>query len=120
MEELERFLLVSAIALFIYVFYKWLLQHMRRKDIQGSFPYVFPFDLPITDTIYLAFELPAQALVKVEIRTEGGEVAQLFFEKEFISGKSEVSLSVESLARGKYELVLVFPNQTTRRTVELT
>ena len=116
METLERFLLVSAIVIFIYVFYRWLLRYLRRKEIQGSFPYVYPFD---DDYSKLKFELKAKGLVTVELYSEDGKsLIKSLYSEELPIATHEIPLDLNTQS-GKYELRITFPNQVTKRVVEL-
>jgi hypothetical protein len=119
METLERFLLVSAVVLFIYFFYKWLLQYLQRKEIIGSFPVVLPFESHISGGTKLGFELKLSGQVRGELLNESGDKVKALFDETFKAGNHEVDLTFDNIAAGKYELVLYFTNQTTRRFIYL-
>ncbi len=80
---------------------------------------MYPFTQPLIDSIELIFDLPAAANVNISIYTEAGDLETTFIDKGFESGNNEMSLPVRDLPRGVHELVIVFPNQTTRRVIEL-
>lgn len=119
METLERFLLLSAIVLFVYFFYKWLLQYLRRKQINGSFPYVLPFESPISRSTKICFELKLTGQVRGELLDKSGEKVKALFDENCREGYHEIELTFENVPSGTYEVVLYFSNQTTRRMIEL-
>ncbi len=117
METLERFLLVSAIVIFIYVFYRWLLKYMQRKEIQGSFPYVFPFE---GDHTKLKFELKSKGHVKIELYSgDGSALVKPLYDQDLSEGTYEIPLELKNIPSATYELRITFPNQVTKRVVEL-
>ena len=120
METLERYLLVSAIVLFVFVFYRWLLKYLRRNELQGSFSYVYPFEINAEEAPRdIKFEIPASSEVRGALfRTDGEEVRELFngvFEK----GTHSRDIDYRSLDPGEYHLKLFFPNQVVERTINL-
>jgi len=116
METLERFLLVSAIILFVLIFYRWLLRFLRRKEISDPFPYIYPFqNQPLSGKEVLKFDMPYDAMVKAEVFSEGGEFLFVSFDQEIKRGVHQMAFDVSSLPNGKYELVITFPNQSVRR-----
>jgi hypothetical protein len=118
METFQRFLLVSAIVLFIIVFYQWLMKYLRRKDINDPFPYVYPFDKEtLSGQETLKFDMPYAANVKAEIYSEQNERLLLAFDQEIDQGIHVMALDLSSLPSGKYELKITFPNQTIRRSI---
>jgi len=118
METFQRFLLVSAIVLFIIVFYQWLMKYLRRKDINDPFPYVYPFDKPsLSGQETLKFDMPYPANVRAEVYSESDERLLTAFDQEIAEGIHMMAFDVSSLPAGKYELKVTFPNQTVRRTI---
>lgn len=120
MESLERFLLVSAIVLFIFVFYRWLLKFLRRKDISGNFPYLHPFsNQTLSGREVLVFELPTTTRVIARIHTHNGDVVAACFDEEFKSGKHQKQIDTTGVPSGAYELRITFSNQVTTRRIEI-
>ena len=116
METLERFLLVSAIVLFVFVFYRWLLKFLRRKEISDPYPYLFPFSgQPLSGKETLKFDMPYKALVKAEVFSEEGSFLFKSFDQEIEKGIHQMAFDVSSLPSGAYELKVTFPNQVIRR-----
>jgi len=119
MSTLERFLLVSAIILFLVVFYRWLTRFLRRKDIQGSFPYVFTFEGNLDGDVLLKVDLPNRSIIAPEIINQEGVVAMKFPEKEYAPGIHSIDLDCSSIENGEYELKIRFSNQTSRIKVKI-
>ena len=117
METLQRFLLVSAIVLFVVVFYKWLTKYLRRKDINDPFPYLFHFDKEfLSGKEALKFDMPYASAVRAEVYTESGDRLFPAFDEK---GVHSMALDVSSLPTGSYELKVSFPNQTVRRPIKV-
>jgi len=119
MSTTERFLLVSAIILFIIVFYRWLTRFLRRKDIQGSYPYVFPFEGALVGRTALRVDLPSRTTVAPEILTNEGSLVKKFEEKEYASGVHSIDIDCSGIDTGSYELKIRFSNQTSRIKIEV-
>jgi hypothetical protein len=120
METLQRFLLVSAIVLFIIVFYKWLTKYLRRKDIVGPFPYIFPFEREVlSNEEIIKLDMPYSAVVKAEVYSK--EDVKLFtaFDQKIEKGIHQMRFDTSSLPSGEYELRVEFPNQTIRRYITI-
>jgi hypothetical protein len=120
METLQRFLLVSAIVLFAFVFYKWLMKYLRRKDINDPFPYLFPFEREVlTGEETLKFDMPYPSQVKAEVYSESDERLLTAFDQEIKQGIHIMAFDISSLPSGTYELKVSFPNQTVRRAIKV-
>ncbi len=119
MSTLERFLLVSAIVLFAIIFYRWLLRFLRRKDIQGSFPYVFPFNGKLAEKAHLKVDLPRRTMVSPEILNTEGSLVRKVSEKEYPAGIHAIELDLTGIETGEYELRIRFSNQTSRIKIEV-
>jgi hypothetical protein len=116
MSTLERFLLVSAIVLFIIVFYKWLLRHLRRNSIEQDFPYVHPFDGDtFSGTVPLKIEMPYPANVKVALIANHAEVVEVFFDRELEKGVHDNELDTTKAPNDTYELRITLANQVITR-----
>lgn len=92
---------------------------MQRKEIIGSFPVVLPFESKISGSTRLGFELKLSGKVRAELLDEKGSQVKSLFDDTFKAGNHEVDLTFENIAAGKYELVIYFTNQTTRRFIYL-
>lgn len=120
METLQRFLLVSAIVLFVIVFYKWLMKYLRRKDYNDPFPYLFPFESEVLSGVEtLKFDMPYASQVRAEVYSENGERLFIAFDQEIAKGIHQLVCDVSSLPSGNYELKISFPNQTVRRPIKV-
>jgi hypothetical protein len=119
MSTIERFLLVSAVVLFVIVFYRWLMRFLRRKDLQGSFPYVFPFEGALSGRAFLKVDLPNRTMVSPEILSEEGSVIVKFPDKELSAGLHSIELDLANIDPGVYELKIRFSNQTSRIKIEI-
>jgi len=120
METLQRVLLVSAIVLFIIVFYQWLKKYLRRKDINDPFPYVFPLENEfLSQHEVLKFDMPYPSQVKAEVLSENGDRLFTAFDQKIEKGIHQMALDFSSLPSGSYELKISFPNQTIRRTIKM-
>ncbi len=120
MESITRYLLVSSIVLFGFVFYRWLLRYLRRNELQATFPYVFPFARQLfTKPESLRFELTLAGNVVVKLSGEDGRILAVLLERNFAVGTHDVELDFSNLAAGAYELKIEFPNQTTTRHIKL-
>jgi len=120
METFQRFLLVSAIVLFIIVFYKWLMKYLRRKDISDPFPYLFPFEKQVlSGQEILKFDMPYDAQVKAEVLDNNEKRLFMAFDQEIKKGVHQMAFDVSSLPSGTYELKVSFPNQTVRRPIKI-
>lgn len=120
METLERFLLVSAIVLFVFIFYRWLLRFLRRKELSDPFPYLFPFDKnALSGKEVLKFDMPYKAEVKAEVFSDEGELLFVAFDQEIAKGIHQMGFDVSSLPKGSYELKVTFPNQVIRRAIKV-
>ncbi len=121
MVNLKYFLLISAIVLFIVAFYRWLMRHLRRNDINIPFAFLFPFNnkgvFRGVETIKL--DLPIDAKVRTEIIKVNGELATLAFEKNFKKGIHICEIDVSGLEIGTYTLRVVMPDQTITRFIEV-
>lgn len=119
MSTLERFLLVSAVVLFVIIFYRWLLRFLRRKDIEGSFPYVFPFESKLSGKADLKVDLPNKTIVSPEILTNDEIIVRKVSEKEYPPGVHAIELDLKGIETGEYELRVRFSNQTSRIKIEI-
>jgi hypothetical protein len=120
METLERYLLVSAIVLFLFVFYRWLLKYLRRNDVQGNFSYVYPFAALEGQTPrQVKFEIPQNCEVRgVLWSIEGKEIRQIFSDT-FQKGTHTREIDIRGLEAGVYLLKLYFPNQVVERSIRI-
>ena len=120
MTNIERTLLITAIILFIIVFYKWLMRFLHRKEIQGTFPYVFPFESKTLSGVeVLKIDLPAHSVVAPEISNQDGEVVLKLNERELSAGIHSIDMDLSNLQKGIYELKIRFSNQTSRIKIEI-
>ena len=119
MSTIERFLLVSSIILFLVVFYRWLTRFLRRKEIQGSFPYVFPFEEPLSRNAIIKVDLPKRSIVAPEILDHNGVLVLKVPEKEYPQGVHSIDVDCSPVENGKYELKIRFSNQTSRIRIEI-
>ncbi|HKK39131.1 MAG TPA: hypothetical protein VJ949_06920 [Cryomorphaceae bacterium] len=120
METFQRFLLVSAIVLFIIVFYKWLMKYLRRRDINDPFPYLFPFEKDVlSGQEVLKFDMPYKSQVRAEVYSTDEQKLFTAFDQEIEKGVHQMAFDVSSLPSGTYELKVSFPNQTLRRPIKI-
>jgi hypothetical protein len=115
-ETLQRFLLISAIVLFLFVFWKWLKKFLRRKDIVEPFPYLFPFKgESLSGNEILKFDMPYGAEVKAEVFDLKGVRLFTAFDQRIERGVHQMAFDLSSLPTGQYELKVTFPNQKVTR-----
>ncbi len=116
MESLTRYLLVSAIVLFVIVFYRWLIRYLRRNDIQQVFPYIYPFQSrDFNGSEQLKIELPAHANVLAEIYHHEHGMIREVLRRDLPAGTHEFAIDTSGLAPSAYELKITLPNQTIKR-----
>ena len=121
MINIKYFLLISAIVLFIYVFYKWLMRYLRKDDINIPFTYLFPFEKDFFSGMDLIkLDLPVDAHVRAEILSQTGDLVLLAFEDDLKKGIVEKQIDFSKVESGKYNLRIVFPDQTITRFIEVT
>lgn len=120
METLQRFLLVSAVVLFLFVFYQWLMRYLQRKEINDPFPYLFPFEKEFFEgQEILKFDMPYDSEVRAEVFAQSGERLFIAFDLEIKKGIHPMPIDFSSLPEGEYELKVSFPNQTLRRPIKV-
>lgn len=112
MVNIKYFLLISAIVLFVFAFYRWLTRYLRRNDINIPFAYLFPFEQQkLTGTKKIKFDLPTESLVRAELVRENGELVTVIFEEKFKIGIHDREFNVSKVANGSYNLRLCLPDQ---------
>lgn len=120
MINIKSFLLVSAIVLFVFVFYRWLTRYLRRNDITVPFTYLFPFDKEFFSGIdFIKLDLPFDAHVRAEVISQKGELMMVAFEDDLKKGIVEKQIDFSKVESGKYNLRIVFPDQTITRFIEV-
>jgi hypothetical protein len=95
------------------------MRFLRRKDIQGSFPYVFPFEGKISGKAILKVDLPNKTMVSPEIFSDEGNLIERFPQKELPAGLHSIELDLTRIKSGVYELKIRFSNQTSRIKIEV-
>lgn len=121
MEELRIVLLISAIVLFIIVFYRWLLKYLHRKEIGVKFTYLFPFEREVfMGKEKLKLDLPESNHVRAEIlTTTNGELVLLAFEGILKQGICEMDIDFDQVQKGEYNLKIILPDQIITRYIRV-
>ncbi len=120
MREIERYILIGLVTIFVVVFLRWLKRFLRRNEIQESFPYVHPFGKgTLTGIEVLAFELPARDNVKTEIFSDNGLMVLFLFEESLKEGSYQKGIDLSELPKGSYTLKITFSNQITSRQINV-
>ena len=120
MSTIERFLLVSAIVLFVFVFYRWLMRFLHRNELQGSFPYVFPFgEKTLAGKQELKVDLPRKSIVNASIVDASGKDVLEICNSEYNPGVHSIAFNCEGIAPGAYEVKIRFSNQTSRIQINI-
>lgn len=122
METLRNFLLISAILVFIFVFYRWILRMMRNRElVRKPYPYVHPFpSRDLCRRVVVSVEMPTSAALRVEMRHVADGPTAVIFESSLDQGEVNVDLNLEKVPPGEYTLVLIFPDLVVRRFVRVT
>lgn len=121
MEELKIVLLISAVILFIIVFYRWLLRYLHKDEISVKFSYLFPFDKEVfKGTERLKLDLPEPSLVRAEVlETSNGELLHLVFDGRLEQGISEMIIDFAHVQNGDYHLKIVLADQSITRFIKV-
>lgn len=120
MVNLKYFLLISAVILFVFVFYKWLTRYLRRNDINIKFTYLFPFDGSyICQKGNVKMDIAVDALVRAEVIRDNGELVMIAFEEQLNCGIHNKEIDFTPIASGSYIFRIVLPDQTITRYIRV-
>lgn len=121
MKELKIILLISAVVLFIIVFYQWLLRYLHKDEINVKFSYLFPFEKEIfRGAERFKIDLPETSHVRAEIlETSDGELLHLVFEGRLKQGIAEMDIDFGPVQNGEYQLKIVLADQTITRFIRV-
>lgn len=121
MEELKIFLLLSATVLFIFVFYRWLLRYLQRKEITVPFCYLFPFENhTFSGREKIKLDMCNSHTVIIEIfEPDHRDEKYIAFQGRLAAGVCEVDIDLTSLRSGNYYLKIVLPDQSITRFIEI-
>lgn len=121
MENITLFLLISAIVLFIIVFYRWLLRYLRKDEIPLTFSYLFPFEnKDFSGVENIKIEMKESYPVRVELlNAVGGDLVLLAFDERIGIGEHELELDFSQVKDGLYHLRIVLPDQAITRYVSV-
>lgn len=118
MESLSKYLLVSAIVLFVLVFYKWLLRYLQRKEITQEFVYFFPFENTcLRESEILKVDMPYRATISAALYLPDGGFVKHLYEAELAKGIHHLELDFSDVQNSAYTLQIKSPFQLTRRKV---
>ncbi len=121
MKELKIILLISAVVLFIIVFYRWLLRYLHKDEINVKFSYLFPFEKKVfRGSERFKIDLPETSEVRAEIlETSGGELLHLVFEGRLKQGIADMNIDFGKVKNGEYHLKIVLADQTITRFIRI-
>lgn len=120
MVNLKYFLLISAVILFVYVFYKWLTRYLRRNDINIKFTYLFPFEGSyICRKGNVKIDIAVDGFVRAEVVRENGELVMIAFEEQLKSGICNKEIDFTPVASGSYIFRIVLADQTITRYIRV-
>lgn len=120
MDNLKYVLLISAVLLFVFVFYKWLTRYLRRNDINVKFTYLFPFDESyICRKGKVKMDIAVDGFVRGEVVRENGELVMIAFEEQLKSGIHDKEIDFTPVASGSYIFRIVLADQTITRYIQL-
>jgi|SRR5690554_1115376 len=120
MVNLKYFLLISAVLLFAFVFYRWLTKYLRRNDINIKFAYLFPFDgAYICRKGNLKLDIAVDGIVRAEVVRENGELVMVAFEEQLKTGIYDREIDFTPVASGDYIFRIVLSDQTITRYIRV-
>ena len=120
MVNVKYFLLISAMLLFVFVFYKWLTKHLRRNDINIKFTYLFPFEgAYISRKGNVKMDIATDGNVRAEVVRENGELVMIAFEEHLKSGICTREIDFTSVDNGSYIFRIVLLDQTITRYIQV-
>lgn len=118
-DSIAKYLLVSAIVLFVIVFFKWLKRFLRRKEIQQKYAYLYPLENKQLNNISLRIEMPFKGDIAIFIYDSFGNLQMKTDAASFDKGEHKFELNIKELPKGKYDLIIHTPHQKIRRYFEI-
>lgn len=119
MEFLRNFLLLSAVLIFVFIFYRWLLRFLGKDRIPTkAFAYMYPFrEKQLAGVEHIRFDMPIRHELILELSHPNGDVVAILFKGVLEKGTSEIPVDFTPFDPGHYELIARLPSQTIRRPV---
>jgi len=108
-------LLVSLIAILIYVMYKRLIHLLQRQHVQAKYPALDAEMHWVGKVVSMALELKMKMNISVVVCKENGERVQELFQQEEALGKLELSFDTTGRDKGKYYFEIITPNEKALR-----
>lgn len=113
---IEKTLLVSLIVIFIWVFYKWLLRYLKRKEIPARFGYLHPIGSPFSGEVIIKVDTLLKGRIAGELNGGEGKIYYLF-EADKFAGTHEFMIDSKTIPNGSYLLVITLPDQKISRKI---
>ena len=119
---IRNVLLVSAIVLFIVVFYRWLLRYFRRNQLVDTYVYVHPFPRGnISGKLKIRIEIPEERLIACYVfpATPSEADRVKVYEAQLEAGDHEFEFDTVPHGDGDYIFEIESRNQSIRRRVRI-
>jgi hypothetical protein len=118
MSQLELFrdaLLVSLIAILVYILYKRLLHLMANQNVQAKYPAIDAETIFKDNTVTIRLELQQKMQIKVNVLSEHHVLVENLREGELGVGKHAFSFTIEGKEKGKYAFEIITPHEKSVR-----
>lgn len=108
-------LLVSLIAILIYIMYKRLIHLLQRQHVQAKYPALDTEMHWVENVISMSLELKIKMNVEVVVFRENGDPVRELLRQENALGKVEWSFDTTGCVPGKYYFEITTPNEKALR-----
>lgn len=115
LEILRNLLLVSLLAMLIYIMYKRLIHLMQKQNTQAKYP---ALDADCTwdgAMIYLGVTIEKSMHIQVRVLDEGNQMIQEIYVGEVTAGHHNYGLETAKLSAGKYHFEITTPHEKALR-----
>ena len=108
-------LLVSLIAILVYIMYKRLIHLLQRQHVQAKYPALDAALLWTDKVVSMNVELKIKMDILVTVCKENGELLQEVHRQSDAIGKIDLSFDTTALQKGKYYFEIQTPHEKALR-----
>ena len=108
-------LLVSLIAILVYIMYKRLIHLLQRQHVQSKYPALDAALLWTDKVVSMNVELKIKMAILVTVCKENGELLQEVHRQSDAIGKIDLSFDTTELQKGKYYFEIQTPHEKALR-----
>jgi hypothetical protein len=110
---LRNVLLVSLIAILLFIMYKRLIHLLQKQHVQAKYPAIDAALIWAENLVSL--ELKIKMNIEVNICKENGEIIETIMNQPDATGELTLSFDTTKLEKGKYYFEIITPNEKALR-----